>query len=239
MKQTLFFLLAIFLFGCSDSIEIIPSGKLVNESRPIKEFSSIVLSDGISLFISQDNKHEVIVEADDNIINYVETYTKGETLYIRIKEGTDIDSYTRKKTVNVNISANIIEDLYASGGSTIKFNPICNFSNLDIEVSEGSSVEGGIHLNNLTYSISGGGSIRLHGECKTLNINSSGGSKSHLYDFISEIVQINISGGSIAELYANKELFVESASGGSKIYYKGDATIKGINSDNSSTVLKQ
>ena len=77
MKQLFIFGAALFLCACSDNSEIIPSGKLVKQNRPVSSFSVINVSNGIHLTLSQEDKDVAVnVEADDNIIQYIETFTE-------------------------------------------------------------------------------------------------------------------------------------------------------------------
>lgn len=88
MKQLFIFGAALFLCACSDNSEIIPSGKLVKQNRPVSSFSVINVSNGIHLTLSQEDKDVAVnVEADDNIIQYIETFTENHILHLRLKDG--------------------------------------------------------------------------------------------------------------------------------------------------------
>lgn len=238
MKQTFVLLLALLVLGCSGETEIVPSGNVVKEDRPLAGFSSIVLSGGIPLRLSQDGSDKVAVEADDNIVQHVETYAQGETLYVRMEDGVDIAYGGRDKNITVYVSAEQLDNLSVSGGSDVKFLSPFTAETLDISASGGSVINGEIYASALTYNISGGGTITLTGKCGQLDMKSSGGSSNHLFDLNAEHIGVEVSGGSIAELYAGRTLSIKSATGGSKIYYKGDAVITEMNTDNSSVVSK-
>lgn len=238
MKHLFIFLIGLFFFSCSDDIKIVPSGNLVEESRTVSDFISVDVANGISVFLSQKENDNVVVEADDNIIQYVETYTDGHTLYVRIKDGIDIKSTDVRKTVNVKVSTLDLENISASGGSKIQFVTPFSLDVLSLAASGGPDIRGELHVDDFSCSISGGGKSSLEGDCKNVSIIASGGSECHFYDLLSDNMNIEISGGSIAELFVNKTLKV-FASGGSKIYYKGEGEIIEQVLDGGSIISKQ
>lgn len=82
MKHLFVLALALLEFSCNDGSEIIPSGNVVEETRTITSFTEVEVSNGISLYISQDDGDDITIKTDDNIIQYIETFTKGEKLHI-------------------------------------------------------------------------------------------------------------------------------------------------------------
>lgn len=230
--------LAWWIAACSDGVEITPSGKLIKETRIVPSFSSVVLANGISLVLSQGDKDEIVVEADDNIIRYVETYVQGETLSVKIQDGIDIDSDDRRKTVKIVASASLLESLHVSGGGSVTLLPPFYMDRFELVSSGGSTVAGEVNVGVLTSDVSGGGQVYLEGYCTCQNLNVSGGSQYRLFGLESENVEIVISGGSTAELYVNDTLFVKSASGGSRIYCKGDAQVTEQNISGGSVVVR-
>lgn len=239
MKQLIILCMVLFTTACSDVIEITPSGKPIRQSRSIGNFSEIKVSQGINLSISQAESNEILIEADDNIIQYVEAYTIGQTLHLEIKDGIDIQSAYRRKILNISVSTPVLRSLVASGGSEIRFMTPFHLNELDIIASGGTNITGEVYLSRLMCDISGGSTIRKSGNCGKIHIMASGSSEYHLYDLISGDVKIDISGSSIAEVHATKTLHVANASGGCKIFYKGDAQVSELNLSGGSTILKQ
>lgn len=234
IKQLIILSFVLILVSCSKETMIYPSGNIIKQTRQVSSFSYISISNGINVNLSQEDPGNITVEADDNIIDYIETYVTSNTLYIKEKDGTDINY---KKTVNINVPAKQIKSLSASGGSEIKALTPFYLNSLDIMTSGGSEFTGEFYVNSLYYNISGGGDISLTGKCNQLHLISSGGSNNELLGLISDDARLEISGGSTVRIYANRTLNVH-ASGGSKIYYKGKAVITGQNLEGGSTISK-
>ncbi len=238
MKHLFVLALALLEFSCNDGSEIIPSGNVVEETRTITSFTEVEVSNGISLYISQDDGDDITIKTDDNIIQYIETFTKGEKLHVKLKDGIEIESSDNRRNIKVSLSAMTIRSLHATGGSNIEFVSPFKTSELELTASGGPTISGELDLDEFTCDISGGGKIELNGNCQQMYISASGGSKLHLYKIPTDDSKIEISGGTIAELNVSKTLYV-NASGGSKIYLKGDAEITEQTLSGGSEISKQ
>ena len=73
MKTKIFslltFSLSIILYGCyidfGDSIS--GNGHVVTEERPVKNFNSIKVSNGLDVFITQGSEEDLKLEIDENV----------------------------------------------------------------------------------------------------------------------------------------------------------------------------
>lgn len=237
MKQLFIFGAALFLCACSDNSEIIPSGKLVKQNRPVSSFSVINVSNGIHLTLSQEDKDVAVnVEADDNIIQYIETFTENHILYLRLKDGINI---REDRTINMSVSVASLDSLFSSGGSQISFSTPFESDRLFIQASGGPEISGVVHIDDFACNVSGGGKISFSGISDQFELQTSGGSESKLYDLEIRVAQIEVSGGSLVELNVQDTLSVH-ATGGSKIYYQGDdALVMDPYLDGGSTITKR
>ena len=84
MKQTLIILFSLItLASCRYTTG---SGNLVTETRPAGNFNGISVGGGFEVEVKIGPVTSVVVEADDNIIKYIETSTSGNTLKIRTED---------------------------------------------------------------------------------------------------------------------------------------------------------
>jgi hypothetical protein len=84
MKKIALFSLVILVFasGCREIAgrRVRGSGNIITENRTATGFNSIDVSGAIDVYIKQDSTTSVKVEADDNILEYIEVHTNGSTL---------------------------------------------------------------------------------------------------------------------------------------------------------------
>ena len=108
-------------------------------------------------------------------------------------------------------------------------------SEFRLDVSGGSDFKGAIETENLRVNQSGGSDIHISGKATTLSVDASGGSDFNGYGLITEICDLEASGGSDIEVTANKELSAQ-ATGASDIHYKGKPTVKQAKASGASEV---
>jgi len=208
------------------------------EMRDIRTpFSSIKVSGGISLYLSQADEVAVAVSAPDASLRDA-IRTKVENGQLNIYFENDGKWRLRNKKLVVYVSFNDLKRLDASGASDIIVAGNLNLPSLELHMSGASDFKGAVTLTSLQLFLSGASDVYLTGTATNLNIESSGASDVKAYELITEICSARASGASDVHITVQKELNVQ-ASGASKVLYKGDAVIKDIQNSGASTVSKR
>jgi hypothetical protein len=175
------------------------SGNVASEKREVGEFSRIDVSHVFQVEVTAQSDFAVEVEADDNLLQFIKTEVRGDTLHIELDQ--------RVKTRNamrIRISAPNIERVDASGASRV------NISNLK--------------NNELTVDTSGASKINVAGETGNLIVDVSGASQIDLGNLSTVIANIEASGASHVNVNVSKDL-TANASGASRITYTGPAHV--------------
>ena len=84
MKIIALFTLVIFVGGCREIAgrRVKGSGHVITENRTASGFNNVDVSGDIDVYVKQDPVSSVKVEADDNILEYIEVHVEGSTLEI-------------------------------------------------------------------------------------------------------------------------------------------------------------
>ncbi len=198
-------------------------------------FTSIKVSGGIEVFLSQSTQEVVAISATE--IKYIEdikTTVENNTLKI----STDSKWYGKNKKMKVYISFKNLENLTVSGACDIKVSGSLKVPSLKIDFSGASEFTGNVQVDQLDMHLSGASDITISGSAKGININSSGASDINAKKLITETCQINVSGASDVDIVVNKEINAV-ASGASSITYSGNATIGKIVKTGASSINKR
>lgn len=176
------------------------SGSVASEKREVSEFSKIDVSHVFQVEVIAQAEYAVEVEADDNLLQFIKTEVRGDTLHIDLDE--------RVKTSNgmrIRVSAPNIERVQASGASRINISNLHN-SELAVDTSGASKISASSgETGNLIVEVSGASQLDLSGLwAATANIDASGASK----------VNVNVANELIAD-----------ASGESRINYAGSPKV--------------
>src|SRR4051812_18398670 len=92
------------------------NGHIVTHEIPVGSFTDVKVSGGIKLHVLQDATTSVKLETDENLVQYFDIYTNGNTLVIRSREGFNPRG---SKEVIVYVAAPVFKDIHLSGACDI------------------------------------------------------------------------------------------------------------------------
>lgn len=203
------------------------------EKRNVSGFHAIEISSGIDLYLSQGEEAVAISAAKDEYKAKIITEVKDGVLKIWVdwKSNLRLDWGNRK--LRAYVSVKDIDRLQASGGSDIMIDGSLKVPTLSMQISGGSDFNGKVDITELKIRASGGSDVAISGKAGQVVIDASGGSDFKGYDLITDICNVEASGGSDVHVTVNREISAK-ANGGSDIYYKGNGLIRDINTSGGS-----
>jgi len=209
------------------------SGDVTSIEISEEGFSKLDLSHGCQATLTQAETYSVVVQIDDNLADYVKIEKNGSTLAIGMKPQ---NSYSRV-SLEAHIAMPDIKDLELSGGSEAVITEFSLDRGFSAELSGGSEIKGEISSGDLNLSLSGGSEVNLRGAGGNAKIRGSGGSTFGLEGFETRNVDVDLSGGSTALVNLDGTL-TGALSGGSTIYYTGNAVLGKISKSGGARIVK-
>ncbi|MFC2118228.1 head GIN domain-containing protein [Bacteroidota bacterium] len=217
----------ILLFGLLSSCGIMceeGSGHMIKNKRKLVEFSSISLRGAAKVYITQGNTQSLEIEADDNIIDLIETYVKGNKLIISNK-----NFCFRNATIKIYITLKYIDAIALAGsGDIIGKNTILT-DHLDISVSGSGNVKLNLKADKIESHITGSGTIYLVGKTKSNKSKISGSGDLRAFELETSDTEITIGGSGSARINVTEKL-------DAYIYGSGDIRYSGKPEDVNQTV---
>ena len=193
------------------------NGNVVAKNRSISsDFVRIKASSGIDVYLTENGETALVVEADENLHEIIETEVKNGTLYIGTKK--NIWS-ARSKKVHVSIEK-LIEIVVTSGAEVTTENTL-NADDLKIVATSGANFNLHLNVNNLDCEGSSGSNVNIDGKANRFNVSSSSGSSIDAFGLEISNCIAKASSGSNIKVNVNKS-FEGHASTGGNIVYKGD-----------------
>jgi hypothetical protein len=196
------FLVIFLVMACQNDNTITPSSTLGKETRSVANFSSLIISSGFEATLTIRTTEKIEIEANENVLPFIETSQVGEKLTIKPRDGF---SFNGTPTIRIAVSAKNLSDITLSGGSKL-------------------TSTNTLTTNSLGLILSGGSIATLKANVGTSNITPSGGSILPGFELVSNDCTINASGGSEVNVMVNKKLDV-TASGGSIVNYRGTGVV--------------
>lgn len=200
MKISILLILALTVAGCSHmrglSHDVVGSGVIKTEKRPVTSFTSIEASGAFDIEVACQKEPSLEIEGDDNLLPLIKTEVSGNTLKIKPEK-----SFSVKKSIRIRITVANIDDISSSGATSFHVTEVKN--------------------EKMTIEASGASSFDMSGETVALDMELSGASKVEAERLKAARVKITLSGAGKANVFASEELDA-NVSGAGNVTYAGE-----------------
>ena len=226
MKRLLLILVlpALMLTSCRGIFgkRITGDGNIKTDNRSPGQFNGVEVSGSIDLYVMMDSNRSVKIEADQNLLEYIEVFTKDDKLIVRSKNGYNLRP---SQDIKVYVSSPVYRTLEISGACDI-YSQNQIVSNDEISLDMSGSCDGRLDLKapKITTDLSGACNIEIKGETRDFKAGGSGSVGFKCFGLMAENVSVDISGAGDAEVYASVKLDVD-VSGAAGVKYKGNASV--------------
>ena len=196
------------------------SGNIVTEKRNCSSFKAITVSGGFEVEVKSGST-EVLVEADDNVIKYIETDVKDGVLKIKLDHIN-----LRNAHLTVYVTAPEINKINSSASANVTVKDVLRSGDIiRLQSSGGSEIDAKLDAPEISAKASSGGELNLSGRTRDLKAESSSGSSINAKELLSENTTVSVSSGASANVHASLNLDASASSGGN-INYRGAAHVK-------------
>ena len=210
-----------FSIGLPDRVE--GNGNLAEETREIGRFDTIELNGLGKIIVELGEEESLRVEAEENLLPHLETYTSGNRLVIEVEEDINIQP---TEPVRFYITAVSLAGIDVSGLGDVQL-PEVEADRFAVSISGLGDIEiAGLDAENFTVDLSGLGDLTIQGgEVFSQEINISGGGNYAASSLESSEAEVDVSGVGSATLRVSDTLKV-SISGGGNVNYYGSPNVE-------------
>lgn len=221
-----------FLVICSSTMAY-PLFDIKKENRNVGSFDEITMSIPANLYLTQGSKNEVIIEADTDVLEKIETEVSGGTLDIKFERWYN---YRGAKSITIYITVKDINKLVLAGSGDIVSKSPVKTEKLGLVITGSGTITIDDLITKRLYAmISGSGDIRVIGNTKAneLDATVTGSGDIIASDLEFSEADLTITGSGLIKAFVSEQLDA-SITGSGKIYYKGkpviDASVTGSGS---------
>lgn len=195
------------------------NGVVAEETRKITaDFTEISAAEGLDVFVTQGNDFNILVEADENVIELIATDIKDGKLRIHTVENIG------RATKNIYVTLPNVTVLESSSGADLIGKNIINSQKLHLEASSGSDLEVEVIAKEIEADASSGADIKISGQTDILYADASSGADIKARGLMSKRCNADASSG--ADISVNvSETLTADASSGADISYSGDPKV--------------
>jgi hypothetical protein len=193
------------------------------EKRDVGSFNKISLGISADLYLSQGSKTEVVIDAEERMMEYIITEVTNGNLKIKY----DKWRVPRHKRIKIYITIPEIKGLNVSGSGDIIAETDINGEDIEFNISgSGKIIIDNLKVSDAEASISGSGGLLLAGsetlESFEISISGSGDMKAEKLKV--DKFMARISGSGTCEVHVLSEL-TANISGSGGVYYAGNPIV--------------
>ncbi len=210
------------------------NGNVVEETRDLSGFTGVHVRSGIDVYLSEGDRFEVRVEADENLHDVILTELKGDMLVV----GSDRVSIRRARSKKVYVTLPGLTRLKISSAGDCTGQTPFTCGNLQLSVSSAGDLSLEVEADRIDLDISSSGDVRLSGTAGELNANLSSAGDLNAFDLVAAKVDVHVSSAGDARVHATDEISMSASSAGN-IYYRGDPRVVRSQSSSAGHIRKE
>ena len=228
--------LSIVFSACDNNNTIIPSANVTTQEKFITDYDGVEISSAFVVDIEYSATEEsIIIEASENLHQYIEVEKVNEKLRIKIRDNTNFSGSAILRAHI--ITKNYLNSISATEASQITLVNAQESAEFNIYMTDASLLIGTINANSLTAFIDGAANATLSGSADTFTLNAGSGSFIGTFDMIVNYADLHLVAASNASLTVNGTIDL-IASGASLLRYKGTAQINNLELSEGSQIVK-
>ena len=198
------------------------NGELITSEREVSAFERIQINNNANVRFHQSEEFRITVTIDENLDEYVEVATRGNTLHIDTRRNVHLLSFTQ---FIVDVYAPTLSGVTVAGTGSFENTETLIVPNFETTISGSGRVTSVVESDSFTATISGSGRIMAFGSSENAVIRISGSGRFLGEEFTTNNTTARISGSGNVELYVIDNLNA-TISGSGSIRYQGNPRVE-------------
>lgn len=177
------------------------SGTAKTETRSVESFTKVDVSGAMKVSVARGAKNEVVITADDNLLEHLGSDVQSGTLVLDPKR-----SLRPETPIVVTVTMTEALEAFSASGSTV-------------------AALSGVRGDAFELDLSGSTDLSVSGTTRALTIDVSGSAQVAAIDLTSDTAKVEVSGSAEVSVHAKDALSVD-ISGSGKVRYRGSPTVE-------------
>ncbi|WP_124981409.1 head GIN domain-containing protein [Nonlabens xiamenensis] len=196
------------------------NGEVITKTFNTSDYEGISARSSFDITIMEGEEGEIRVEAESNIMEYIEIEVNRGILKIGLEDRINI---TTREGVKVWVPVRRISSLSMAGSGDISSEIKLKSRNMEISVAGSGDIETEVECAQLEVNIAGSGDVKLTGRTESLNASVAGSGDISAFGLKANNVEASIAGSGDVSVYCNGGKLSASIVGSGDLRYKGSA----------------
>jgi hypothetical protein len=206
--------------GCESGFRKVEgNGVIQNREKSLSSFDELEVSGAFKIKIVPSNDFKALIEADENLQEYVQIEQSGSRLKIKMRNNVNFKS---SKGIKITVYGNEIDRVELAGSSSLQSDgQLENDEHFHLTIAGSADADLDVKTPETKVSIGGSGKVKLEGKTRDLKVNIAGSGDFIGNELMSENTDISIAGSGSAKVYTSIDLKI-SIAGSGDVFYAGN-----------------
>lgn len=223
MKRLLIFpIIVLLMYSCTNRETIHGNGNETTESRDAGSFRRVQLMGSMNVEIKKGDKRSVEVEAEENLMPYIETKLDGDKLIVKFRDDVNVDA---DKDILVKLTTPVLAEASVMGSGDINGDgKFTNDEKIEVNVLGSGNIKMELDAPSIAAKITGSGDIDISGSTKDAVYSTMGSGNIKAADLKAENTEAKTMGSGNIKAFASVSLKA-TIMGSGDISYKGGGSV--------------
>ena len=197
------------------------NGDVITKTFQTDDYDAIAVNNSLDVEIIKGTEGTIKVEAESNIMEHLEIFTKGDKLKVGVKNGVNIST---RKGIKVWVPVKKISSVSLAGSGDVFSDLVLRNNDFSLSVAGSGDIKLHTESKELNVSIAGSGDIQLKGRTENLNASVAGSGDIDAYSMKANNVDASVAGSGDISVFCNGGELSASIIGSGDLRYKGSTS---------------
>ncbi len=221
----------------SSTEKITGNNKVTKQTRTVENYDRVSVTGMMEVLLISGKEGRIDLEAESNLMEYIETEVSGGHLKISVKKGVNLQP-SRNNPIKLVVPFEDLDALALTGSGKIRNSDVIKAQNFKVSLTGSGDMDLNLINETLSGSITGSGDVKMRGNTRDFKASVTGSGDFQAYELKADKVDANITGSGDIQITAVNELNGR-VSGSGDITYRGNPEKQNFRTSGSGKISKQ
>lgn len=194
------------------------NGDVITKTFKTDDYDQVAVNNSLDVELVEGSEGTIKVEAESNIMEHLEIYTKGDRLIVGVKDGVNIST---REGIKVWVPVEKISAVSLAGSGDIFSDLVLRNQEFSISIAGSGDIKLHTESKKLNASIAGSGDMKLKGRTEHFDVSVAGSGDIEAYALKANNVDASVAGSGDISIFCNGGEMSASIVGSGDLRYKG------------------
>lgn len=220
----------------SNSQKVTGNKEMSKQTRNVGNYDRVAVTGMMDVQLVAGKEGRIEVEAESNLMEYIETEVSGDQLKISVKKGVNLQP-SNNYPIKLVVPFEDLDGLTLTGSGHIRNSDVISSRSFKLSVTGSGNMNLDLRTEELEGSITGSGDVKLKGTTGSFKCKVTGSGDFLAYGLKADAVDASVSGSGDIEISVQNELSAR-VTGSGDIKYRGNPDKQNFRTSGSGSVSK-